>query len=232
MNKKSMKQITKTQLTISLVLMLIISITGATYAYLSIASVNNNTIKGNMATVNLELDVNRIYPKTENGHTNVLVPQLSTNAALSSALKGECVDANQNLACQVYEIVIQNNGGTAAQVVDGTISFYSNQAMTQDISTTMPNLKWKLITSVDKNNPTNSVLGTNTNNIASATSTNFASNLTLTNGITRTYYIIIWINELNTDQPDKSTTSLEKNFYAKISVDSSNGTGVTATFTS
>ena len=40
-----------------------------------------------------------------------------------------------------------------------------------------------------------------------------------------TYYMIIWINEINQDQTDKSNT-----FYGKIEFSSSNGTGVTSAF--
>lgn len=229
MLNKTDKKITKTQLTITLLLVLFISITGTTYAYFAISG-NNNSITGDLATVNLTLNVTRVFPKATSDNTGVMIPQLSTNAALESALKGGCVDANKNVACQVYRIEVSNQGGNATQVVDGKIDFYSDPAMTKDISTTMPNLKWKKITSANETTPTNSVLGSFTNNTANTTGTKFVTDLTMVKNSTFTYYIIVWINEINVNQEDQSTQEMEKSFYGKVSIDSSNGTGITGTF--
>ncbi len=221
---------TKTQLTITIVLILFFSITGATYAYFAISATNNNTITGTAATVNLTLNVTKIFPTSSSSNTGAIVPQLSvsesTNSPLSNALKNGCVDANSNVVCQVYHISIENQGGTATQVVDGKVSFYGNSAMTTDVKTTMPNLKWKLIDSVDATTPANSVLGTNEDNAATSTAVKFVSNLTLATADKYEYDMIVWINETNVNQP----TDVGKTFYGKIQFDSSNGTGVTSTF--
>lgn len=229
------QKLTKLQLTVTLVLILFLSVTGATYAYFAI-SITNNTITGSAATVNLTLDVTKIFPTVSSSNTGVLVPQLSVSGSstspLASALKRGCVDDNGNVVCQVYKINIQNIGGSATQVVDGMVSFYSNSAMTIDVSAKMPNLKWKLITSADATTPTNSVLGTNSDLVADASDMVFADNITMVTGSSFTYYIIVWINETNADQPDKSTSTVANTFYAKVKFDSSNGTGVTSTFNS
>ncbi|MBQ8681352.1 MAG: hypothetical protein IJ509_00350 [Bacilli bacterium] len=235
-NNKPKKQLTKVQLTITLILILFFSITGATYAYLAISAINNNTITGIAATVNLTLDVTKIFPTAASTNTGVMVPQLSTSesntSALSTALKNGCIDANNNVVCQVYKIDIENDGGTATQVVDGWVSFYSDSAMTTDVSTVMPNLRWKLIDSIDTITPANSVLGTNTDLAANANENVFANDITMVTDSSFTYYMIIWINETNADQSDKSTSSSNpKRFYGKIEFNSSNGTGVTSTFT-
>ena len=49
------KNVTKMQLTVTLILILFFSITSATYAYFAISATNNNTITGSAATVNLTL---------------------------------------------------------------------------------------------------------------------------------------------------------------------------------
>ena len=232
MNDKNEKKIKKTQLMISLILFLILTITSATYAYYALSHTITNATSGNMATVNLTLNVRKVFPKETTENNGVFVPQLSTNSALSDAIKGTCVDGNKNLACQVYEITIENRGGTATEVVDGRLSFFSNEAMTQNIATYMPNLRWKLVSSIDETTPTNSVLGNNTNNVANSTPRHFVSNLTLVKDSIFKYYIAIWIEETNTDQVDKSTEELIKTFYGRVNVDSSNGTGVTASFSS
>lgn len=224
------KSVTKIQFFVALILVLFFSVTSSTYAYFAF-SVTDNTINGEAATVDLNLDVTRIFPTASSDNTGVMVPQLSTsgssNSALSSALKNGCVDGNKNIICQVYKVNIQNISGTAAQVVDGSIAFYGNSAMTNDVSTTMPNLRWKLITSADATTPSNSILGNNVDLVADANDDNvFADNITMTIGDEENYYIIIWINETQEDQ----VVDVGKSFYAKIYFDSSNGTGVTSNF--
>lgn len=224
-------KLTKIQLSISLILIVFFCVTGATYAYFT-ATASNNVLTGNMATVNLTLDVEKVFPTSSSENTGVMVPQLSTssevNSPLSAALKSGCVDANENVVCQVYKINIQNIGGTATQVVDGNIYFYGNPELTNDVSLTMPNLMWKLITFADSTLPINSVLGTNVDLAANASENNvFADDVTLKTNDSHDYYMIIWVNETNSDQKRDEGNS----FYTKVTFNSSNGTGVTATFT-
>lgn len=216
------------QTTLLIVGIFFFSTLGATYAYFAFSTSNTTTIEGEAATVNLTLEVNKIFPIGED--LGAMVPQKSTSASntspLSSALKRGCIDDNNNTICQVYEIKIKNDGGTATEVVDGKVSFYSDANLTNNSYTKMPNLKWKLITSIDKTTYSNSVLGTNADNTASSTPAPFISNLTLTTNQNYTYYMIIWFNETNQDQIDEGNT-----YYGKIEFLSSNGTGVTSTFT-
>ena len=141
-----------------------------------------------------------------------------------------CVDGNKNVACKVYKIDVSNIGGIATQVVDGKINFYSDTSMTTDVNTVMPNLKWRKINSADENNPSGSVLGSYANNNANATGIKFISSLTMNGNSTFTYYIIVWVNEINQGQSDYSTSDLQKHFYGEVSIESSNGTGVTGVF--
>ena len=230
-NTYTSKKLTKLQLSITLILILFCSVTGATYAYFASVQSDSSTIRGNMATVTLKLDVEKIFPLNSRENTGVIVPQLSTsgssNSALSSALKKGCVDDNANIVCQVYKVAIKNNGGTATLMVDGEILFYGDNELTTDVNTTMPNLRWKLIKSADKDNPSNSILGNNIDLIADANDDNvFADDITLETNDNNDYYLIIWLNETNSDQiADEGST-----FYASIKVNASNGIGVTATF--
>ena len=220
------------QLYFTLILIIFFSVTGATYAYLVFRGVDNVTINGQTATVNLTLNVSRVFPTANSDNTGVLVPQLSVSGSntspLSSALKSSCVDGNKNVVCQVYKIDIQNIGGTATQVVDGSVNFYGNTGMTNDVSITLPNLRWKLITSVDVVNPTSSVLGTNEDLVADATGDDnvFATEVILGTNDIYTYYMIIWINETEDEQSIDEGNS----FYGLIEFNSSNGTGVKSAF--
>ena len=226
---KKGKKVTKLQLAVTLVLVAFLSITGTTYAYFTI-SATNNTITGNAATVNLTLDVSRVYPTESSDNTGVLVPQLSTSGSatspLNNALKSGCVDANKNVVCHVYKVSIQNVGGSATQVVDGTISFFGNSALTTDISTVMPSLKWRLVSSVNETTASSSSLGANTDHTASSAGEKFVTNLTMSTNSNFTYYLIVWINETNINQPIDTGSS----FYGVIDIDSTNGSGVTGVF--
>lgn len=230
MNGVLEKQVTKVQITITLLLILFFCVTGATYAYFAF-TVTNDTITGEAATVNLSLDVTRVFPSADSENTGVMVPQLSNSgnavSPLDSALKYGCVDANTNIVCQVYKVVVKNDGGTATQVVDGSILFYSDSELTTDVSVAMPNLKWKLVSSVDAVTPANSVLGANVDLDADAVDNVFADDVIMVTDSSFTYYIIVWINETNDDQPLEPGNS----FYGKIIFNSSNGTGVMSAFT-
>ena len=225
--KKNNFKVLINKTTIILVLVTFLSVVGSTYAYFTFSIDNRSTITGNMATVNLELQVTPILPVKES--TGVMVPQKSVSgsgtSALATALKNGCVDDNKNIVCQVYSIYVINNGGSATETVDGEISFFANQSMTEASEIKMPNLNWKLITSVDTTNNSNSVLGTNIDNAASGTPTKFARNVELGTNDSETFYMIIWFNETDDAQIDKNNT-----FYGKVEFNSSNGTGVTATF--
>lgn len=233
-DKKENKNDNRIQTLITLIIILSFCITGATYAYFAVSASDTNTITGKAATVDLVLNVAKVFPAADSDNTGALVPQLSEledgSLPLETALKNGCVDENKNVVCQVYKITVENKTGTATQVVDGKVLFYSNPAMTTDIQTTMPNLKWKLITSVDPTTPTNSILGANTDNTASANTTQnkFVSNLTMTTNSKFDYYMIVWIQEINVAQDYEQNQT----FYGQVVFDSSNGTGVTSTFQS
>lgn len=224
-------KMTKFQVSIMMILCLVLSVTGATFAYLAFSVSNNVTINGEAATVSLALEVEKVFPTSTSTNTGVIVPQLSTsgsnNSPLSTALKSGCVDDNDNVVCQVYKINIKNDGGTATQVVDGVISFYSDAAMTTDVSVNIPNLRWKLIDSVDVTTPSNSVLGTATDLVANFNENVFVDDVIFATNDEKIYYMIIWLNETSEVQ----AADAGKTFYGKIEFKSSNGTGVTSLFT-
>ena len=215
------------KITFILIIVTFLSVSSSSFAYYSYKKDDQDTISGKIATVNLELHVTKILPIKKS--TGVMVPQKSisgsSTSALSSALKRGCVDDNENIVCQVYDISIVNNGGSATEIVNGTISFFSNSEMTANAEIKMPNLSWKLITSVDTTNNSNSVLGTNIDNKGTGEPKQFVKNVALQPNIEKKYYMIIWFNETGTDQIDKSNT-----YYGKVEFTSSNGTESDASF--
>ncbi len=177
-------------------------ITGGTYAYYALTA-SNNSIAGTAGEADLSLEVVNQHPNNE----EYLVPQLEKGLATAISSNYNCVDDNNNTVCQVYSIKITNTG-TATVKINGTITFGNIDKM--------PNLKWRLIQ--DKN-----TYGKYSSHYASLDDARFDSDLTLRKGASKTYYMVIWIDEVDKNQPDTGK------YNATIDFSSSNGTGVTST---
>ncbi len=177
-------------------------IIGGTYAYYALTA-SNNSIAGTAGEADLSLEVVDQYPNNE----EYLVPQLEQGLETAISSNYNCVDDNNNTVCQVYSIKITNTG-TATVKINGTITFGNIDKM--------PNLKWRLIQ--DKN-----TYGNYSSHYASLDDARFDSDLTLRKGASKTYYMVIWIDEVDKNQPDTGK------YNATIDFSSSNGTGVTST---
>lgn len=220
-----------------LIFTLMICTTGATYAFFAI-SANNSTATGTAATVGLNLSVTRVTPTDEKwaSSAQVMVPQLNT--ALGSAMNASnsCVDANNNVVCQVYKISVENTS-TALVKLRGAVYF------TLQTGAVYTNLFWRQVTDAN-------TLGTNTiykystveatnSTIADAPNSTLVADLSLQpadssnpNGSGNDYaeyYVVVWISETNEDQSsiDKGTWTMNVSFKDNVS-----GTGVTSTIIS
>ena len=217
-----------------LVMAIIVTTAGGTYAYLAISATATNNITGNVASAGLSFSVNPDIVAPTKGsayETKPLVPQYAYNDGnvLQSAITGvtpsgeasavPCVDANGNAVCKVYTFTVRNDS-SASVSIDGKISF----------TTPTPNLKWAPMTS---DTTVVSIGGTTDANIHAAT----VDDVTLTDGAgdttwslpangTKQFWIVFWINEIGVTQNDSGT------WYATIKFNSSNGKGITSTITS
>ena len=176
---------------------------GITYAYYVLSAVNDSSVAGTAGDADLSLEVVDQYPSNDEN----LVPQFEKG--LSNAISSDysCVDGNKNTVCQVYSIKVTNTG-TATVKVNGSIKFGNIDKM--------PNLKWRLIK--DKN-----TYGDYNSHYASLNNARFDSDLTLRKGASKTYYMVIWIDEVDENQTDTGK------YNAIINFSSSNGTGATST---
>ena len=202
---------------IVLIATLMITETGATYAWFALTASNSTAIAGNAATAALQLTITKNAPTT----VKPMVPQ--TEAGLGTAMNGtnKCQDGNLNTVCHVYTIAVKNNS-TAGVKITSTIKFtHSADVISNGSLTTkgMPNLKWRKTTNA-------TTLGSNSTTDASIiTAQTIEANKSLATGATATYYIVIWINETGAAQSDTGTWS------ATIDVNSSAGGGLTSTIT-
>lgn len=192
-------------------LTLVVAIVGATFAYFSLQASDENTIKGNAAQAGLSLEVRKVSVDASGD----LVPLDET--LLEKAIKGDsatgsqmCVDKNGNTVCQVYEVKVTNEG-SAATAVNGSLTLSAE---------TITNLKWQIMT--DQSTPV-----TDTGQFKTADDTEIAKNDTVeANPGTKTYYIMIWIDEIESPQNDSDTGA----FTGVVSFTSADGSGVTGTF--
>ena len=101
-------------------LVLMICITGGTYAYFALTA-SNNSVTGSGGGASLNLSVTKVYPTSEHNNKN-MIPQLESTLDEAISLEHKCVDGNGNVICQVYSATVTNVGSTTS-VLNGTISF-------------------------------------------------------------------------------------------------------------
>ena len=191
--------------TIALVLLLIIIVVGATYAYFSATAKSDNDIKGGTLDVSLGLSVKKISAtgsKSENlipiydGTISGYASQLET-AAQS---KYNCIDKNDYTVCQIYEITIS------------TITFNKNN---------VNNLKWAGMSDA------NTVISNNRHTITNNVPDTIASN-TIINGKSNNtkLYFMVYVNNTGKDQTEQDKDC----FSGIITVTATSGDKITATF--
>ena len=185
-------------------LVLMICITGGTYAYFALTA-SNNSVTGSVGGASLNLTVSKVYPTSEHNSKN-MIPQLESTLDEAISLDHKCIDGNGNVICQVYSATVTNVGSTTS-VLNGTVSFTGIE--------NMPNLKWMRIN--DSN-----TLGTYASSLASTDKALFEEERSFGANTSNTYYFVFWIDETGEVQTDNGT------FRANIEFDSSTG-GLTST---
>ena len=176
----------KLKTTIIIGILVFILTMASTYAYLSYSVTNDVAIKGNIVNINATLNVELV-----SGTNTNMVPMMDN--ALNNAINGvggtkACVDSKGNLSCQVYKITLTNQGSTLKNL-KGTIELYATNGGVYN------NLKWQELTY----NEDTSKYSTKNNSNGMAKST-LVSGLTIKTKETKTWYIGVWISEIDADQ--------------------------------
>lgn len=212
------------------IMIIVITATSSTYAFLALTANNASAVSGTIASANLSMTVTRKYPTSANytASSGVMVPQLSVNSSntnvLNQAIAGSssknCIDGNNNIVCQVYDIVITNSS-TAAVSINTTFG------LTAD---TMTNLKWYLLAEGDGTTPTTTYTyptnlsgTTKYGNLKSVTSLD--TNQTIQPSSSYYYVVVVWIEETGSNQTSQDSGS----FTGLVTATSSDGIGVTST---
>jgi hypothetical protein len=177
-----MKKISLKMTIIASIIVFILSM-ASTYAYLSYTVTNDVAIKGNIVNINATLNVELV-----SGANTDMVPMMDN--ALNNVINGvggtdKCVDSKGNLSCQVYKITLTNQGSTLKNL-KGTIELYATNGGVYN------NLKWQELSTA-----TSVKDGSSANGMAKST---LVSGLTLKTNETKTWYIGVWISEIDSDQ--------------------------------
>ncbi len=110
---------------------LVVAIIGATFAYFTATASNETTITGNMATVKLDLAVEKV---TTAGDTSGIIP-MSNTMVETAVNKHEgreiCIDDNGNAVCQIYKITLSNSS-SAGVFVDGYVALIKGSGTPTD----------------------------------------------------------------------------------------------------
>ena len=186
----------------------IIGVVSYTYSFFEIEATNTTAIKGEVASMDIELTVNKVAPTTD---TELgLIPQL--DSAITSAVVGRnnksCIDDNGNEVCQVYEIKVKNTS-TAAIKVDGVVELNKGSNT---------NLKWARISNAAPTKPT-LLSGVN-----EASYTTLTANETYNANQEKTYYIVVWISETGGVQLDSGDFSGVVHFGDSVPASDSSNT--------
>lgn len=223
---------------IILIVTVMVTTTSATYAFFQFSASSNNTLTGTAATASIAFasaPTTPIAPNVTSYQAKPMVPQKSLNGTtnvLQKAVTGvkpagesnviPCVDGNGNAVCRVYSFTIQNNS-TATAVIKGQIQFA--WGANNSAANWFENLKWKLMTSAT------AVTVSSSDAAKSATKAwqDFATGLSLAPNATKQYWIVIWIEEIGSNQnnTDKGTWTASIQFINNV-----DGTGITSTITS
>ena len=172
--------------TIAFLFVYFLAVVGVSYAYYAYQVEEETVIVGNIISIDADLEVELVV-----GTTEKMVPMM--NDALSNAINGvgstngPCIDSVGNLSCQVYKITLTNNG-SRLKYITGTVELYAKDGANNVYN----NLKWRELTDTTTVKEDSVV-----NGMAKST---LVSGLTLESKESKTWYIAVWIGEIDADQ--------------------------------
>ena len=235
------------------ILILMITTTGSTYAYLALSVNAVNNISGTVATAGLNFQlannatttsgIPSLAKPSSTYASSPMVPQLaykSSTNILQKAVTANCVDGNTNVVCRIYTFTVRNNS-TANVKINGRVYFSSaptnlrwalmSNATTVSVTGTTAATNFRTPQTSSQCTVSTSTTGTNANNCwfevdKTLVPSGGASSTNAASGSYQQYWLVFWINETEAVQNDSGT------WYATVEFTSSNGTGITSTINS
>ncbi len=198
-----------------LVVLIVVITASFTYAYFSASTKSDDDIKGSTLDVSLGLKVNKISATGSRGES--LIPIYDGSIAgydsqLETASKSEfnCVDKNGYTVCQIYEVIVSNEGSDDISV-NAFVSFDKGN---------VNNLKWTLMSDA------NTVTNTDRHSIVNNTNDIIASSILLSGNGSKKLYFMVYVNNTGADQTEEDRDG----FTGTVTVSSTSGEEITAVF--
>lgn len=203
-------------ISIVVILLIIVAVVYATYAYFqATANKTGDNISGNSYNESFTITATQIY-KASN-----LIPVSETVVDTTvSKETNTCRDNDNKDTCSLYKITVNN--GTSATSLNGFIRTNTSTYITN-------NLKYKVYTKTGTTYTAITDAESLSNN--SGDSVYFKKNNTnvvtsLAANATQDYYVVFWINEKNESQNDDQ----EKDFSCKFGFEGTDGAQLSASF--
>lgn len=197
---------------------LVVAIIGATFAYFSASATATDKVTGEAATVGLNVSLEKVSTDATKG----LIP--ISESLLTKALTGDtatgnkmCLDKDGNTVCQLYKITVENTGSAAA-TLNGTLTL---------TATGYKNLKWANVNKDSGLTTAATPTEIPADNLNASSESAITTNEVFNGGAVKYYYIMIYINEINSAQETVDTGSFE----GTVTFGGPSGKGTTATFT-
>ena len=197
---------------------LVVAIIGATFAYFSASATAETKVTGTAATVGLSVSLEKVSKDATGG----LIP--ISESLLTKALTGDtasgnkmCLDKDGNTVCQLYKITVKNTGNAAA-TLNGTLTL---------TATGYKNLKWANVNKDSGLTAATTPAEIPADNLNASSVSAITTNEVFNGGDIKYYYIMIYINEINSAQEKDDTGSFE----GTVTFGGPSGKGTTATFT-
>ena len=197
------------------VAVLIVSVAGSAYAYYAATATAN--LSGTAAGAGLSLTVNKV----STGANGNLIPIDADPTTLTKAAKGwtgsalgtswnasyACKDKNGYSVCQIYEVKLTNNSSVAMNFNIGVTALSGTSTQNIDVVKMDSNISVTSATSIKGN------------------ASGIANNVSVSaNGTSSTYYIMVFIKNLNSAQTDNGA------FSGTVTAVSTTGSQVKANF--
>lgn len=222
---------------------LIVAIIGATFAYFT-ATANSAEDAVTVSGGNVSLS----YTEVKTGLQSNLIPVNADVVAFNKIIgtsTTDCTDKNGNKVCSVYQFSIGNPSGNPAQTIYASLKPATN-SFAINSETSQSNLKFAIYsgTATDVKNSSQTVKGTVTKTPATASPGDLlfsATSITGTTSIdltilnevlkpntTRTYTVVLWIDETGKEQNNDQGKSFSGGiFFTTVGGEQNNGiTGV------
>lgn len=205
-----MKKKVLSSIFITIIIIIVVTL-GTTLAFFSASVSNEDVVKGEASTFDVELQLATVYKASQ------LVP-LSDNLVPNAIGKSsnKCIDSQNYEVCTLYTLTLANSG--KSQIVTGYVS-------TDSTTYTTDNLKYQIF---DSNY--NAITDVMTLSRVVSEKVYFKKDNSLVNAsidnTNITYYLAIWLSETVTSQ----SSDYSKTFTGKVGFESIYGDNVTATF--